>query len=79
MIYATDALLNAMTEALSQIRDEIGWREALRQLKRATQDQTALSIYRDTAVMLLNDYNHLVENGLSPYLAMHTLLMEIEQ
>lgn len=66
-----DDLLTGLAEDLREIRDDYGWRESIRQLKKAAR---ASGPIRLPATVLLRDYEHLIDGGLSPYLAIDVVL-----
>lgn len=63
-----DSDIRSVIVWLRNLRKQYGWRQSLRSLKKAAGEQERV------AVALLNDYTHLVDNGLSPYQAIHTVL-----
>ena len=68
MTKLSDSNIRSVIVWLRNLRKQYGWRQSLRSLKKAAGEQDRV------AVVLLNDYTHLVDNGLSPYQAIHTVL-----
>jgi hypothetical protein len=65
-----DSDIRSVIVWLRNLRKQYGWRQSLRSLKKAAGEQDRV------AVALLNDYTHLVDNGLLPHQAIHTVLAE---